>query len=126
MAQPLALVVDDEPDLIFIFSEALRLAGFEVITARDGREALARLAETVPAVVTLDMNLPFVGGEALLKHIRSSARLASTRVIIITGQTQMAHNLRETADLVLVKPIRMDQLSEMAQRLRTQVTDDTD
>jgi CheY-like chemotaxis protein len=123
MLNPLALIIEDEEDLQYIFSEALRLAGFETAIAGDGREALAQLGKLTPALITLDLNLPYVPGPAILQHIRSEPRLAHTRVILITAQAQGARVLQDDADLTLIKPIRIDQLTDLARRLRSQMTD---
>jgi two-component system alkaline phosphatase synthesis response regulator PhoP len=118
MSNPLALIIEDDENLADIFSLALRRAQFEVEIVGEGKTALARLAETVPAVVVLDLHLPHVPGETILEQIRADSRLAHTRVILATADAFMAGELREAADLVLLKPISPSQLRELASRLR--------
>jgi DNA-binding response OmpR family regulator len=118
MSDPLALIIEDDHFLADNYAEALRAAGFTVEIARDGRTALARIAALTPALVVLDMNLPFVSGVEILRRIRADARLGQTRVIVTTGDAQRAEALANEVDLALVKPVSMSQLSDLAARLR--------
>ncbi len=119
MDNKLAFVVEDEGSAAEMFGEALRRLGFEVEVLRTGRAAQQRLAQAVPALVTLDLNLPFVSGDVLLEQIRTDPRLHDTRVIVTTGDPQRAAALKTAADLVLVKPVSFNQLSELVARLST-------
>jgi len=113
----LALIIEDDADLSFIFSEALRLAGLEVEPIRDGGKALARLAEVEPALIVLDMHLPHLSGMNVLRQIHSEPRLLNTRVIIATADAAIAEELHNKADVVLLKPLSPEQLVELAWRL---------
>jgi CheY-like chemotaxis protein len=116
----LALVIEDDPDLSTIFSEALTAAQFEPEIIRDGALALERLAVTLPSVVVLDLHLPNVSGAEILDKIRADSRLAKTRVILATADARMAEALqkKDQADLVLVKPVSFGQLRDLANRMR--------
>lgn len=118
MIQPLALIIEDDPKLAFIFAEALRAAEFETETVQDGRVARVRLAEVRPAMVILDLHLPYVSGKDLLEYIRGDKGLVGTQVILATADSLLAESLREEADLVLLKPISPMQLRDLAKRLR--------
>ena len=118
MDDPLALVIEDDHLLADTYAEALRAVGFAVEIVRDGRTALARLTTLTPALIVLDMNLPFVPGMEILRRIRADARLAQSRIIVTTGDAQRAEALGNDVDLVLVKPVSVTQLSELAARLR--------
>jgi DNA-binding response OmpR family regulator len=117
MDKPLAFIVEDDEDAGVIFANALQEGGFacEIISAGD--VALARLAETVPAVVVLDLDLPGVSGAEVLRQIRADARLAQTHVIIATAHPDLAAGLEEKADLVLIKPVSFTQLRDLAKRV---------
>jgi DNA-binding response OmpR family regulator len=116
--QPLALIIEDDPKLSVIFAQALRQAEFDIEVIDDGNTALTRLAETVPAVVVLDLHLPGVSGDKILRQIRADERLAATRIMLATADALMAQGLRHNADLVLLKPISFNQLRDLASRLR--------
>jgi CheY-like chemotaxis protein len=79
----LVLVVDDEADLLQIVSDRLTAAGYRVLTARDGLEALACARETQPGCIILDLKMPRLGGFEALPAIRHAAPEA--RVIVLTG-----------------------------------------
>lgn len=113
-----ALVVEDDFDLASIFAGALRLAEYEVEIIQDGRLALERLAAMIPDIVVLDLHLPRVSGGDVLRHIRADQRLTETRVMLATADPLLADNLREEADLVLIKPISFTQMRDLATRLR--------
>ncbi|HNT75149.1 MAG TPA: response regulator [Anaerolineae bacterium] len=112
-----ALIVEDEPDLATIYSEALKAGGFETEIVYDGAVALQRLKEVNPMVVVLDLNLPHIAGTDILAQIRADERLAKTQVVIATADAAMAEMLGESADLVLLKPVSFMQLRMMAERL---------
>lgn len=115
---PSALIIEDDPSLATLFAETLKLAEFETEVVREGQGALTRLAETTPDVVVLDLHLPEVSGKDILKRIRADARLAKTRVMIVTADAGLADLLREEADLALLKPVSVKQLRDLAARLR--------
>ena len=118
MHNRLAFVVEDDASVAEAYAEVLRQSGFEVEVLRSGKTAQERLAEAVPSVVVLDLNLPVVSGDTLLAGIRADARLAETRVIVSTGEPQRAKALQAQPDLVLVKPVSMALLGAFANRLR--------
>jgi DNA-binding response OmpR family regulator len=113
-----AFIIEDDPDLVGIFAEALALSGYQTTSICDGQKALELLSEFVPDVVVLDLHLPGVSGSELLSVIREDGRLSNTRVILATADYRTAEELRDTADLVLLKPISFKQLRDLSARLR--------
>jgi DNA-binding response OmpR family regulator len=112
------LIVDDDTDLAKFLKIVLGLAGFECETAQSPRAALNYLAANEPDLIFLDLNLGAdIQGSDLLYHIRSNPRFDNTRVIIITGYPGLAQQVSSLADLVLLKPVEIDQLSKLASRL---------
>ena len=65
----------------------------------------------------LDLNLPCIPGEEILRRMRSDARLAQTRFIIVTAYPEIDEDLWGAADVVLVKPVTFGQLRDLAARL---------
>lgn len=114
---PLALVVEDDEDLSFIFAEAMRAAGFEPEIVRDGQLALDRLEVIKPAVVVLDLHLPHVAGTDILKRIRELPHLKGTRVVVATADARLAEQTDRQADFVLIKPISFSLLRDLTSRL---------
>jgi CheY-like chemotaxis protein len=117
MSAPLALVIEDDYSLSIIFSEAVRKAGFDTESYRDGWQAMVRLEKVCPVLVVLDLHLPGITGPDLLHCIRSQAGLEQTVVILATADPLLADLYRDQADFVLIKPISYGQLRDLAARL---------
>jgi DNA-binding response OmpR family regulator len=111
------MIIEDDPDISFVFSKALESAGFETEIIDAGDVAIARLSSVIPDIVTLDLNLPFVSGEEILHYIRSDARMADTKVIVASAYQRLSDTIYTDADLVLVKPVSFTQLRDLATRL---------
>jgi two-component system, OmpR family, alkaline phosphatase synthesis response regulator PhoP len=84
------LVVDDEPKITQLVRDYLERAGFAVITASDGREALMRARTQQPDLVILDLGLPQLDGLDVTREIR---RTASTPIIILTARDDESDTL---------------------------------
>jgi len=117
MNKPLALIVEDDSQLGLIFSLTLQ-PEFDTETIMDGQSALDRLAQVVPAIVVLDLILPKVSGCDVLKYIRTDQRLAKTKVIIATGDSNQCSALSGEADIAMLKPVSPFQLRESVSGLR--------
>ena len=115
---PLAFVIEDDPNIRTIISEALKGAGFQVTPISNGKDALEELAASVPALVTLDMHMPEVSGPTVLGTIRGDQRLLKTIVIMITGDLPKAEEIAEQADHVLVKPVSFVKLRQLASDIK--------
>lgn len=99
------LVVDDEPPIRRLLRASLGSQGFEVIEASDGAEANARLAEALPDLIVLDLGLPDVSGQTLLRQWRE--RDVATPVLILSSRTDEAgivEALEIGADDYVTKP----------------------
>ena len=113
-----ALIVEDDADLAAIFSEALKSAGFDPKVIRDGAVAQRRIKELAPHIIILDLHLPHVDGSTLLTQIRADSALKGTIVIVATADALLGEMYRDTADIVLIKPISFIQLRDLSSRLR--------
>ena len=116
--KPLGFIVEDYEDSADVFSWALEMAGYEVEVAVDGKIAQKRLAEIVPDLIILDLHIPYVPGDVLLQQIHADARFSNTRVFLATADANMATQLRDKAELILLKPISPTQLRDLAERFR--------
>lgn len=117
MTKPCAFVVEDDPVLSQIFVLTLS-ESFDVEAITNGTLALARLKETVPQLIVLDIHLPGASGAEILHAIRADSRLGATRVILATADSHQADILEDKADIVLLKPISTVQLRDFAERLK--------
>ena len=116
--KPLALIIEDNQDQNLVFTTALKQAGFDTESILEGAKAEARLKEIVPDLVVLDLHIPGVHGEKLLRQIRGDQRLADVRIMLATADASLAQVLQSQADLVLLKPVSFSQLSALAIRLK--------
>lgn len=120
--KPVALVVEDDEDQNIIFTAALEQAGYVVKSVYDGITARQVLAEIIPLIVVLDLHMPGVNGDVVLREIRTSPRLKDIRVIIATSDSSFAASLELRTELVLLKPIGFSQLSQLASRFAQKQT----
>ena len=78
------LYVEDDPVVLKVHQKRLQLAGFHVIAACDGLEAIKRLSTFTPDLVLLDLMLPKFNGEEVLRFIRTNPALAKVPVIVLS------------------------------------------
>lgn len=117
MVAPYAMVVEDDPQTAELFRLALRDAGYNAEIMDNGHKAQANLVFTSPDLVLLDLHLPSLDGAVLLRQIRSQLRLVHTRVVLISGDSQMAERYADQADRTLIKPVGYEQLRRVAEEL---------
>ena len=115
----LALVIEDDPEQQKIFAKAVEMAGYTVERIGDGQEALQYLDNATPKLIILDLHLPRVSGDEILRRIRADERLANVNVILATADPLLADTLHDESDLILLKPISFIQLRDLATRLRS-------
>jgi DNA-binding response OmpR family regulator len=100
------LVVDDEASVVEVVSLYLKREGFQVQTAKDGREALDAIQATPPSLVVLDLMLPKVAGMEIMRRLRDDPT-NNTPVIMLTARSQETdriYGLEMGADDYMVKP----------------------
>jgi CheY-like chemotaxis protein len=88
------LVVDDTDAVRELERTILERAGYEVITAADGREALLRIAEGAPDIVLTDIEMPELDGIGLIDAIRSTPRIAGLPIVVISTLARDSERLR--------------------------------
>lgn len=103
------LVVDDEQDLLRAVEGLLEDEGFDVVACGTGREALAYLADTRPALVILDVMMPYISGYQVLDEIRNSAALEDIPVVLMSAASVRADRAAQ-CQAFLRKPFSVDQL----------------
>lgn len=118
MSELLALVIEDDWSVANVYTEALRVAGYETEVIGNGRAALDRMRAVVPTLILLDLHLPEVMGEEILTTIQADTRLANTHIFLITADHLLAEQMRDQVHLVLLKPVGFAQLRDMAARFR--------
>ncbi len=108
---PRVLVVDDEENIAYLVTSALRLAGMDVTAAASGEEALAAAARTDPDVVVLDVMLPDLDGFEVLRRLRATG--STTPVLFLTARSDTADRVRgltSGGDDYVTKPFALEEL----------------
>ena len=91
---PLVMVVDDSLTMRKVTGRVLERNNFEVVTARDGVEALERLEERVPDLMLLDIEMPRMDGYELATAMRADPRYKAVPIVMITSRTGDKHRQR--------------------------------
>ncbi|WP_162797683.1 response regulator, partial [Thermomonas haemolytica] len=91
---PLVMVVDDSVTMRKVTGRVLERHGFEVATAKDGLDALERMAELVPDLMLLDIEMPRMDGYELATAMKADVRLRDVPIVMITSRTGEKHRQR--------------------------------
>jgi len=120
MARPLILLVDDEPSIRETISFILEMEGFDVETAGDGEEGLAKIRSLRPPVVLLDAMMPRRDGFDVCRTVKGDPDLAGVNVVMLTALGQAADQERghaAGADFYVTKPFDEEELLALLRRL---------
>jgi chemosensory pili system protein ChpA (sensor histidine kinase/response regulator) len=112
-AEPLIMVVDDSLTVRKITSRMLTRAGYQVVTATDGVDALEKLDEFTPDVMLLDIEMPRMDGFALARELRRNPKTQNLPIIMITSRTADKHRdyaMQLGVNTYLGKPYQEDEL----------------
>lgn len=105
------LIVDDHDQMRAALARALREAGASVREASDGTEALAQLRKVPADIVVLDLVMPGMDGPSFIRELRADERLASQRVLVVTGEADGVETATAAgANAAALKPITADKL----------------
>lgn len=118
MKKPLAFIIEDDRDIAALFRHVLDMAGYQTEVVLDGQDAVDLLSSIRPDIVFLDIQLPSVSGLDILKLLRTDKSLKATSVIVVTAFAHYLENLPAEPDLVMLKPVDINHLIELAGRLR--------
>ncbi len=113
MTDKYILVVDDEPDLVWVIQHSLNRAGYDVLSAHDGLEALAIARRHHPALVILDINMPILNGLDVCLQMRNDSNLASIPILFLTVSgaiSERVNGLDQGADDYMTKPFDLLEL----------------
>jgi DNA-binding response OmpR family regulator len=114
------LVCDDDPLLIQLVEFRLKAKDFQVETAADGEEALAKIRDNPPDLVVLDAMMPGIDGFELLVRIKEDEQLSGIPVVMLTarkGEKDIVSAIERGAADYLVKPFIPDELLARIQRI---------
>ncbi|HEY1173400.1 MAG TPA: response regulator transcription factor [Verrucomicrobiae bacterium] len=128
--KPKILVVDDEPDALELIEFNLKAAGYDVVTAADGAEALKKARLVAPDLILLDLMLPEIDGLEVCKILRRDASTAAIPIIMLTAKAAEIDRilgLELGADDYVTKPFSPRELGLRIKNLmrRTQSDDES-
>ncbi len=111
--RPLALIADDDPDILMLISLTLERDGYEVMTATNGLAALEAAFDRVPHLVVLDMMMPGIDGCEVTRRLRAEETTKDIPIMIVTAlaeESQAIMALAAGADAYMKKPFSPRQL----------------
>jgi chemosensory pili system protein ChpA (sensor histidine kinase/response regulator) len=117
---PLVMVTDDSVTVRKVTTRLLERNGYEVMTAKDGVDAVAKLEERRPDLMLLDIEMPRMDGFEVASHVRHDSRLKNIPIIMITSRTGEKHRERAFeigVDRYMGKPFQEGELLETIQEL---------
>ncbi len=117
------LIVDDEPDVVTFISTLLEDNGYSTVTAQNGDEALDRLKEARPDVITLDISMPEKSGVRFYRDMKESDEWKTIPIVIVTGISGDFERFISTRSQVpppegyISKPIEEKEILELIKKL---------
>lgn len=114
------LVVDDDPGTRLAISHYLEIAGYSVITAENGQEALLMVEEYQPHLMVTDIMMPKMDGYELVRQIRQRPAFRLLPVILLTARNQTQERIRGYqlgCDVFLPKPFELEELGAVIRNL---------
>src|SRR5262252_4401024 len=116
MPKPRFLIIDDEHEILTMFSRALELDGYETATATSAEAAIELINEAPPDAIMLDLNMPYVNGLGLLYRLRE--RHPEIAVTIVTGLSNLDETMRSEIRALKAelrfKPLRIAEIQTIA------------
>lgn len=120
MSKQTVLVIEDELPLQEILAWNLQQEGYEVITASDGQQGLAKAQTAIPDLIVLDLMLPVVDGLTVCRQLRSDSRTRHIRVLMLTAKSEEVDEIvgfSMGADDYATKPFKVKALMSRVKAL---------
>lgn len=120
MPEKKILVVDDEPHVIRTLTFVLRKEGYEVSSAENGEEAMAKVRESKPNLMFLDVMMPRKNGYEVCQELKSNSSLSDIHIIMLTAKGQEVDRekgLNLGADEFMTKPFSLTGVVEKVKEL---------
>ncbi len=115
------LVVDDEPDIVFMIKSVLEKDGYEVRTSADGFAALKLLKDYVPELMIVDLTMPVMDGWRFTMKVRQDERFKKTPIIVLSALIEPERSTEpeqfESADAYMSKPFDVFKVLEKVKEL---------
>ena len=121
IAAPRVLVVDDEPQVVWVLRFGLESEGYDVATARNGVEALEQISIHRPELMVLDVMMPKMDGWTVLRELAKLPAADRPRVVMVTALASVDDKAKATAlgaDAYVPKPFDVDELLQVLHGLQ--------
>jgi DNA-binding response OmpR family regulator len=109
------LIAEDEPDIRELVAFTLRFAGYEVVTAANGEEAVQLAVKEMPDLALMDVRMPRMTGYDACRAMKSNPYLKDIPVVFLSAkgqESEIATGIEAGAEEYLLKPFAPDQLTE--------------
>ena len=114
------LIVDDDVDLLELFSTTLRRRSYQVFAASSSKQAFSILEEQPCDLIVVDLAMPEISGVEFMKQIRGDPRFSAVKIIVMTAvPVMLSKEDHDRANLVITKPITPSGLEEAIRKLLT-------
>jgi len=120
MSHKKILIVDDEPNIVISLEFLMQQSGYEVAIARNGEEAMEKIASFEPDLVLLDIMLPLLNGFEVCQRMRENPQWNRTKVIMLSAkgrEIDVSKGIALGADAYVTKPFSTKDLIAQVQRL---------
>jgi DNA-binding response OmpR family regulator len=117
-SQPLILIADDDPDILALVSFRLERAGYEVVQARNGEEAVQVALARRPDLAVIDVMMPRIDGYEATRQLRQQEETSRMPIILLTARVQeedIARGFDAGADDYVRKPFSPQELGSRVQ-----------
>jgi len=125
------LLVDDEPDILEIVGYNLKHEGYQIFTASNGKEAIAKAKKELPHLIIMDVMMPEMDGMEACENIRNIPELSNTIITFLTARSEdysMVAGFDAGADDYITKPIKpkllVSKVKGLLRRLKDTVIED--
>ena len=120
-AKKRVLVADDAPDILFIVQKTMESAGYEVLTAANGKEAYQKAIEQKPDLIISDILMPLMNGFKLCDELKNNPNYGHIPIILMTAVYRQPDHIemgfKFGADAYMAKPFKTEQLLAITKQL---------
>lgn len=111
------LVIEDDPHVRTLLRDLFEDECYQVMLARSGEQALVTLTTVLPALITLDYNLPGISGAEVLRQLREREETADLPVVLVSAKPAILPELQAQVQAVVPKPFDVDDLLAVVRQL---------
>ena len=121
MSEKKILLVDDDQDFAQLLEFDFKKKGYQVVTANNGEDGLAKAMSEKPNLIILDVVMPHMDGYTLVQEIKRHDDLRKTPIIVITAKTDMQDIfLNEGVSCCMIKPFKTEEFLQNVKQLAQQ------